>query len=105
MSEIDDGGPAFPKIEGFELDGMGKSFESSGGLTIRDYFAAKISWQEIDVEIPETVGNVANMMVGFGITPSPNVTNPYSSEDIRNLRQAIKYMIADAMIAARKAKS
>lgn len=42
MSEIKDGGPAFPVVGYKSADGIGVSImEITGGMTLRDYFAAK----------------------------------------------------------------
>lgn len=43
MSEKDKGGAAFPELESSHLDRRDDSmrYESTGGMTLRDYFAAK----------------------------------------------------------------
>ncbi len=38
MSEIKDGGPAFPQ---YGFDKVAERFTSQGGMTLRDYFAAQ----------------------------------------------------------------
>lgn len=80
MEKINDGGPAFPLPLGNEnID------PSVGGMSLRDYFAAKT--------MAGLIGSVGKMSVG--------VSHPEN-----NLRLAkVSYAIADAMLAAREVKS
>lgn len=41
MSDIKDGGPAFP-LANSHVDLAGTNWEHANGLTLRDYFAAKV---------------------------------------------------------------
>lgn len=84
MSEVKTGGPAFPSLNaemtGIDSDGNERwDTEPSGGMTLRDYFAAKA-------------------MQSFLInSPPKDYDSPYSewAEDA--------YQMADAMLEARNA--
>ncbi len=76
MSEtIDDGGPAFPTAQGNE-------WADPRGMSLRDYFAGQI------------IGPLTVSSLGRG---------SLSDADIEAIARAT-YKIADAMLAARKAK-
>lgn len=90
MSKIEDGGPAFPIIGTHE-----RVLEV--GMTLRDYFAAHASEEEIQAmanRIP-TVECVKTRPGGGG---------EIVCEKPVNWRQIARYMHADAMLAARNAK-
>ena len=76
---------AFP-VEGF-----------SDGMKLRDYFAAKASWDEISQHMPTTEHDCRQMLglVGEFYIPTKHQIA---------LVQMIKYRIADAMLSAREAK-
>lgn len=79
MSKINNGGQAFPsgfvENEKDQIDALHK------GMTLRDYFAAKASEEDISEYLPETVGEAKL---------HPNRT-----------RQWARYKHADAMLRAR----
>lgn len=81
-TKIDDGGPAFPIPATHFHNG-------EGGMTLRDYFAASIDipWNACLETIAIQTGN----------------TKPTVSEFVK-ARAEIRYLEADAMIAALKAK-
>jgi hypothetical protein len=79
-NEIDDGGPAFPVIvEGGEMSGLHPSFDS--GMSLRDAFA-----------IGAASGHLASMNPG-------SIDQGMATHIARSA-----YMVADAMLAARKPK-
>lgn len=82
MSEQKDGGPAFPKAG---LDNWEKAKSVQIGMSLRDYFAAQadIPWEAV-IEI---LANKDNQR--------PTVS------DVVNMRAAMKYLEADAMLKAR----
>jgi len=77
MSKAKTGGPAFPSAKGFRADSCGyganTSYEFSGtdaGMTLRDYFAAKVMQGYIvgatcpnDVAIAATAYRIADAML------------------------------------------
>lgn len=76
MSDIKDGGPAFPNVP----DGAGDKWQNrNAGMTLRDYFAAKAM---------------------NGVLSDPNV-RLRTSEEVAELAAAV-YRIADAMLRARE---
>lgn len=84
MSDIDDGGPAFPAVQTRRVGEWGEFqdvVESIGGMTLRDYFAAK-----------------AMVMHGTAC-----MDIPAENSDAWNLHVAqLAYATADAMLRARK---
>jgi hypothetical protein len=86
-----DGGPAFPCIEptmtGISSDGEERyENEAHGGMTLRDYFAAKA---------PLDVADANDLFY------RENGRNPRHSEMLMVLA-TLRYSYADAMIAARR---
>ena len=77
---INNGGPAFPTENARQT---GPSSWHEEGMTLRDYFAAKASEEDISEYLPETVGEAKL---------HPNRT-----------RQWARYKHADAMLRAREA--
>lgn len=85
MIEIKDGGPAFPLADsGF--DTIGTNHDHVNGLTVRDYFAAKV-------------------LQGFCANPAVFAANDMSGWDLVNCTEdqlaAVCNRLADAMIKAR----
>jgi len=76
MSEINNGGPAFPV---WELNGSGNPEMTCFGMTLRDYFAAKA--------MPAIIGSRAGVSLDI-------------DEFMKNAA-CISYAMADAMIKAR----
>ncbi len=71
-------------------------------VTLRDYFAAHCPAEEIEDRMPNTVGEVAELLKSRGIIKAwTDIINAYSSEDIWKLRIALRYEYADAMIKTR----
>jgi hypothetical protein len=83
------GGPAFPVV----VD-MGLTVDGSKGMTLRDYFAAKAS--EEDIEFWRPTGRMA-------ITASSITGRPLEVPELRTREQA-RYAFADAMLKARDSK-
>jgi hypothetical protein len=102
MSEINDGGPAFPVT--FQHMGEGGSVSGCewGGMMLRDYFAAKAMLGLIegyDYELREK-SQVKTQRTGFDDTM-------HEEEDSITYQTCMAreaYMIADAMIRARAVK-
>lgn len=81
---IDDGGPAFPHVY------ANGEYVTDQGMTLRDYFAAKV-------------------LQGLSSYPDNSSWNPTAEPDVEAWRAGLKkrdaeycYSMADAMIAARK---
>lgn len=93
MTKIDDGGPAYPQLDvtSCERDGHGDLIDpftsASGGMSLRDYAAihAGIPWNAV-IETLRLLGN----------------EHPTIGEIVA-YRAKVKYVEADAMLAARKA--
>ncbi|MEO0002457.1 MAG: hypothetical protein RLZZ22_149 [Pseudomonadota bacterium] len=81
MSAINNGGPAFPTESAHQSSSSTWHHE---GMTLRDYFAAKASEEDIAEYMPATMGEARL---------HPNRT-----------RQWARYQHADAMLRAREAK-
>ena len=83
QKQIDDGGPAFPCDVQVE-DNSGSHYEERSGLSIRDWFAGQALPQiHVSLRIAVDNGTVRNC-------------------DFEELVAASAYIIADAMLAARK---
>lgn len=80
--QIDDGGPAFPESGARGIAASGE------GMSLRDYFAAKASEQDIQAQ-QEWTGNT--MREGYPSNRKPKFS-----------RSQCRYKHADAMLAARK---
>lgn len=97
MSEIKDGGPAFPvtyeiengppdnAIPGYLYPGS-KSTVVCSGLTVRDYFAAKV---------------LDGLMANSTFPPATPIEHARSREDMADSIAASCYRLADAMLRAR----
>lgn len=80
MSAHDTGGNAFPELDFSSVDQVGDTqYYSAGGLTIRDYFAAKA---------------IQGMLAG-------GCTLDIAGEILGEKRAQTAYAIADAMLAER----
>ena len=84
MSKIEDGGPAFPYIQGQQYCGM----------TLRDYFA---------IHAPEPSAEDVQRERGRDKSKNPynEAHKPRLRED-KEIRAYLRYACADAMLAARK---
>ena len=88
IAPVNDGGAAFPQfeVEVGERDGHGDPIDAytvaKGGMTLRDYFAAK------------AMSGVAN---GYWSNPNMSGLSPYNIADEA-------YQLADAMLAAREVR-
>ena len=96
MSTINDGGPAFPLAE------PGDCVSASEGMSLRDYFAT------------HCVGLDADCSIGLAtqLAATQGVEKPIDNKDVMGwhrfwcaVHAAHRYMMADAMLAARKEKS
>lgn len=91
MSTENTGGPAFPTSDWDENDRAYKMH----GMTLRDYFAAHASEEDIDVALSDMKkGNHVRKLDGGRAEVF------YGLPD--NARQIARYMVADAMLKARK---
>lgn len=87
MSEIKDGGPAFPVVDYKQPDGKGNHIMTiRGGMSLRDYFAAK-ALPAIYTEAMRAA------MEGSGL---------FQYDDWRVGLALDAYMMADAMLKARE---
>ncbi|HAZ42333.1 MAG TPA: hypothetical protein DCY52_08705 [Methylococcaceae bacterium] len=86
MSEINDGGPAFP-VEVYDFDK--DAFVNEKGMTLRDYFAAKAMPTMLD-------GN------GVKITKAHYISRGLDVGDFHGLVARCAYELADRMLEARK---
>ena len=97
MNTIHDGGPAFPSEEPSFVardDVLGYS----PGMTLRDYFAAHCS----------DLGDEASVVLAAKLAATQGVAKPADNEDMMGWHRfwcaahaAHRYMMADAMLAAR----
>lgn len=83
---INDGGPAFPATHIACVNGAVAGDAVVGGMTLRDFFAALATSDDIDGFLPATVGEAEAFRKTHGFAPST---------------QWARYQHADAMLAAR----
>lgn len=96
MSTIKDGGPAFPSKKRIFRDGYRTDdFEPVNGMTLRDYFAATV---ELDLTIKDR--DLASQIVGRAFQGDDAF---YLLQLGFDMEARLRYMKADAMLAARKA--
>ena len=110
MSEIDDGGPAFPGMQRVSLGGDSWDWDHASGMPLRDYMAIHAD-QPGAAEIVTEAGLVMNSQ-GVWKSSSERIARHFNEwwEDVPQaerfrLSAAVRYRIADAMIAARKETS
>ncbi len=108
MSTTHENPPAFPCPE------MGKEhFDQAGsypGMTLRDYFAAKATEEDIAEFLPKTSGDCARLAYDLGFAPhehQPQDSGRYNIRHgvMRKLRYWAKFQHADAMLAERSRKA
>ena len=92
MSDTNTGGPAFP-IKQYNRNIM--AFEEVCGMTLRDYFAAKASEDDIRANIE---GPMQECIVE-GSDGRKHITH----RTVKYTREQAKYRYADAMLKAREA--
>lgn len=102
MSAIDKGGPAFPSKRrvyraGYETN----EFEPVDGMSLRDHFATHCV----------ALGDEVSMALAAELAATQGVAKPADSKDLMGwhrfwcaVHAAHRYMMADAMLAARKEK-
>ena len=97
MSTINDGGPAFPL---YDHHGDGQPFLAETGMSLRDHFATHGG----------TLGDEVSMVLAAELAATQGVAKPADSKDLMGwhrfwcaVHAAHRYMMADAMLAARKA--
>lgn len=88
-TQINDGGPAFPQNETWNGNTVADE-HGQGGMTLRDYFAANASEEDIQEFLPATVG-VAGILE--------------RQDGVKRTRHWARYAHADAMLRARKGGS
>lgn len=86
---IDDGGPAFPTENQWQIGPNSYHYE---GMSLRDYFAGEANEQDIHYHIMDKAEPIPGTDEGDGL--GPDLKYP--------TREQARYMFADAMIAARK---
>ena len=92
---IETGGPAFPQVDTETVGSHGEYQDrvySYGGMTLRDYFAAKA-----------LVGALANSDSGNGAMEPTMMFVGRAPEQACELLATFAYRLADAMLAARQA--
>lgn len=95
-NEIKTGGPAFPFEDGTFVNGQRAN--GSAGVTVRDYFAAKVAvGEEIGVRYAEQI--LGRRMPDYAADPLANAIF------WADARARLRYIEADAMLAAREAQS
>lgn len=80
-------------------------FQFYGGITIRDYFAAKATEADIQVWIPESVGGITDKMYELGFINSTQRDDAKRRGGVYpdpRLRLWARYRHADEMVAARE---
>ena len=105
-AKVDDGGPAFPTTT-FQRVGELEEGVSSGGMTLRDYFAAKVL-PNIWTYSARLTGPVAVKVIDAApsaeairaIVESPDFTVFDSAVNAAIVEEA--YRVSDAMLKARK---
>ena len=93
MSNTNTGGPAFPLST---VDPYDRSVTTCDGMTLRDYFAAKASEEDIAAHIWKGFNELTIRTAGDG-------TKYEASQAARWAREEAKYRYADAMLKAREA--
>jgi len=88
--EKETGGPAFPFID------SASPLEHSG-MTLRDYFAAKAT----DEDVRQYINDYSQMVDGFYFSVATGKPEPTKMPTKRTREQA-KYIYADAMLKARE---
>ena len=108
----DDGGAAFPRIQQIDRDGNVLVYEEAG-MTLRDYFAAKLPSDEIqDMTYRQLSRDAQELLTGMKY-PSEPPTRPgemppaeYRIAVVRfhaAVNAALRYIAADAMLNERAA--
>jgi hypothetical protein len=90
MSNTNTGGPAFP----CEWDYINSSREAANGMTLRDYFAAKASEEDIQAHIWKGFNEVQIRTALDGKKYETSAAATWT-------REQAKYLYADAMLKAR----
>ena len=73
-------------------------------LERRDWFAALCPQEEIDARIPDTCGDMRDILVAMGIVPKGTDTLEYTEENVATFRAIVRYKYADEMIKASQYK-
>lgn len=96
MNKINDGGPAFPNVP----EGAGSRWADwDMGMTLRDYFAAKADVDDrLDCITNEEMASIGLPDPGLGHDAKFWLQRHFKAKAI------LKYMEADAMLAARGAQ-
>ena len=94
MSTINDGGPAFPSLRE-----LGDIATTDDGMALRDYFATHCGM----------LGDEVSTALATELAATQGVAKPADSKDLMGSHRfwcavyaAHRYMLADAMLAARK---
>lgn len=110
MSEIKDGGPAFPCDELHDQTPPYRHLLAHQGMSLRQYAAIKLRvpnsgdyWLDEMIHQAQRDEFAAKAMLGLIASPRPPVGG--ESEATAELYSALAYKIADAMLAAREAQS
>ncbi len=103
VRKIDDGGGAFPKATIVGIHGEVVDVVTTGGMTLRDYFAAKAIAPVYDGAMSVKNEALGQLLESSGGDPI-KFTEAFHKADAEWNRHIAEecYAIADAMIAARK---
>lgn len=107
MSDIDDGGPAFPtEMDGINEQGRDGVFGPYPGMTLRDWFAGQAAFTEDKPAIYEAKAVMGEEPPAW---PPFNISNDYEGMKKcihwwATARSRLRFLEADAMLSARKGK-
>lgn len=104
MSEINDGGPAFPVLVGVDVCGQPSQVADVSGMTLRDYFAAKAPTLSL-ITIRDMLGWPKDLKEGNGDEEFDDTIisrwNAVTVADRANAEAEWAFLYADAMIRRR----
>jgi len=116
MSARDDGGNAFPVACASQNQVTGETVchQAYGGMTLRDYFAAKLPSDEIqDMTYRQLSRDAQELLTGMKYPAEPPASRPGDMPPSEHrlavvrfhaaVNAALRYVAADAMLLARQA--
>lgn len=85
--------PAFPTLAEHGIN------NGMPGMTMREYFAAKATAEDLEQFMPKTIGDVADKLLELGlIEPFTNAGRAYVQRDYAKLKAWAKFQYADIMV-------
>ena len=96
-----DGGSAFPQLKSLNnanISGKPPLYlaTNSGGMTLRQYYAASCSEEEIERRVPDTVGEIRALLHRLKLMPDTHYA--YTADHGTLLRIWARFEYADAML-------